>query len=124
MSSLFRRSRRAIRSDSPRRTEIRHADPTVASVAILGSQMLSVAVPPTARPYLPGTALQAAVTGRAADDLLSPLAGLGRLGAYSLASLLAAVVLVASRARPSFYGVRDRTHSTNRRVGVPVAPFT
>jgi ABC-type transport system involved in multi-copper enzyme maturation permease subunit len=70
---------------------------TAVSVAILGSQMFSVAVPASARPYLPGTALQAAGTGRPADDLLSPVAGLATLGAYALAALVAAVVLVERR---------------------------
>ena len=59
--------------------------------------MFSVVVPSTARPYLPGPALQAAVSGTPADDLLSPLAGLMTLGVYALAALAAAVVLVGRR---------------------------
>jgi hypothetical protein len=70
---------------------------TAVSVAILGSQMVSVAVPASARPYLPGTALQAAVTVRGADGLLGPVAGLGTLGAYAAAALVGAVVLVGRR---------------------------
>jgi hypothetical protein len=70
---------------------------TAVTVAILGSQMFSVVVPTQARRYLPGAALEAAVSARPADDLLSPLAGLMTLGAYATAALIAAVVLVGRR---------------------------
>ena len=71
---------------------------TVLSVGIIGSQILSVVVPASARPYLPGTALQAAVTGRStADDLLAPLPALFTLSAYALTALAVAMVLVGRR---------------------------
>jgi hypothetical protein len=54
-------------------------------------------VPSDARPYLPGTALQAAVTGNRTDDLLAPLPALLTLTAYAVTALVAAVVLVGRR---------------------------
>jgi ABC-2 type transport system permease protein len=70
---------------------------TLLSVAIIGSQLFSVVVPTGARPYLPGTALQAAVTGTRTDDLLAPVPAMVTLGAYALAALAAAMVLVERR---------------------------
>jgi hypothetical protein len=70
---------------------------TLLSVGIIGSQLLSVVVPTGARPYLPGTALQAAVTGTRTADLLAPVPAMLTLGAYALAALAVAVVLVERR---------------------------
>jgi ABC-type transport system involved in multi-copper enzyme maturation permease subunit len=70
---------------------------TAVSVAILGSQMFSVIVPTSARPYLPGTALQAAVSGTPSGDLLSPIGGLMTLAIYAAAALIGAVVAVNRR---------------------------
>lgn len=70
---------------------------TLLSVAIIGSQLFSVVVPTGARPYLPGTALQAAVTGTRTDDLLAPVPALLTLSAYAIVALVAAMVLVDRR---------------------------
>lgn len=70
---------------------------TVLSVAIIGSQLFSVVVPEGARAYLPGSALQAAVTGTPADDLLAPLPAILTFSAYAAVALAAAMVLVTRR---------------------------
>jgi hypothetical protein len=70
---------------------------TLLSVAIIGSQLFSVVVPTGARPYLPGIALQAAVTGSPSADLLAPVPAMLTLGAYAVAALAVAVVLVGRR---------------------------
>ncbi len=71
---------------------------TLLSVAIIGSQLFSVVVPAGARPYLPGTALQAAVTGtNATDDILAPVPALLTLGAYAGLALAAAMILAGRR---------------------------
>jgi hypothetical protein len=75
----------------------RRPQPRCSPWRIIGSQLLTVVVPSDARPYLPGTALQAAVTGNRTDDLLAPLPALLTLTAYAVTALVAAVVLVGRR---------------------------
>jgi ABC-2 type transport system permease protein len=67
----------------------RRTTPAVALLvtALIGSQLLAVAIPTAARPYIPGAALQATVAVNDSDDLLGPLAALAVLAAYAAAVL-------------------------------------
>ena len=69
----------------------------VLSVAIIGAQLFSIAVPEGARRFLPGFALQATVTGTSTEDLLEPFAGVVVLTGYALAAMVIATVLVDRR---------------------------
>jgi hypothetical protein len=67
-------------------------------VALIGSQLLGIAVPEGARRYLPGYALQATVSGRPATDLLAPTPAHATFAAFAgLAFLLG----IASARRPA-----------------------
>ena len=70
------------------------------SVAIVGSQLFAVALPDGARRYLPGLALEAAVSGIGDADLLSPAAGLVTVLAYAAAAFLAAYLVAHPQDRP------------------------
>jgi hypothetical protein len=78
---------------------VRRTPPAVALLvtALLGSQLLSVAIPAAARPYVPGAALQATVTVNGGDDLLGPLAALAVLAAYAGAVLALAARRIRRR---------------------------
>ena len=87
--------------------------PTWLSVAIIGSQLFSVVLPAGARPYLPGTALQAAVTGtNTTDDILAPVPALLTLGAYAGLALATAMILAGRRRRlrPDRRGARRHAY--------------
>jgi hypothetical protein len=67
-------------------------------MAIIGSQLIGIAVPGQVRRFLPGHALQATVAGRSSSDLLEPAAGLAAFAAF--AAIAFAVGLVSAR-RPA-----------------------
>jgi len=67
------------------------------SIAIIGSQLFAVAVPQGGRRYLPGSALQAAVTVDRTDDLLAPTAGLLVLAAYAAVAIAMALAVIGRR---------------------------
>jgi ABC-type transport system involved in multi-copper enzyme maturation permease subunit len=70
---------------------------TALSVALIGSQLFEIALPEGARKYLPGSTLQAVVTGKHSDSLLSPVAGLLLLAIYALFTVLLASFLLTRR---------------------------
>lgn len=67
-------------------------------VAIIGSQLIGIAVPESGRRYLPGYALQASVSAHAASDLLAPTAGLAAFAAFAAISFAAGL---ATARRPA-----------------------
>lgn len=67
-------------------------------VAIIGSQLVGIAVPEEARRYLPGYALQATVSGRPAGDLLDPALGLAAFLAFAAVAFVAGL---AAAGRPA-----------------------
>jgi ABC-type transport system involved in multi-copper enzyme maturation permease subunit len=70
---------------------------TALSVALIGSQLFEIALPKGARKYLPGSTLQAVVTGKSSDDLLAPLSALLLLIGYALFTFAIASVLITRR---------------------------
>jgi ABC-2 type transport system permease protein len=70
---------------------------TALLLAIVGSQIIGIALPEGARQYLPGTALQAVVSVRQMAGLLSPGKGLAVLAAYAAFSLGLAARMVGAR---------------------------
>ena len=72
---------------------------TLLAVAIFGSQLFAIAVPESARRYLPGLALQAAVSGDYAEELLAPTAGLATFVAYTVVTFAAAFAVAAANDR-------------------------
>jgi len=70
---------------------------TALSVGVIGSQILGLALPESARQYLPGSAIQAVTSVRETAGLLSPGKALAVLAAYALVALATASRLVASR---------------------------
>jgi hypothetical protein len=67
---------------------------TTLAVALVGSQLIAVALPDAAEKFLPGTALEAAVSERAASNIHSPVGGLLTLVAYAVTLLLIAIVRI------------------------------
>jgi hypothetical protein len=67
------------------------------TTTLIGGQLVSVAIPEAARPFVPGAALQAAVTVRGGEDLLGPLAAVAVLAAYAAGTLALAVVRIRGR---------------------------
>lgn len=72
---------------------------TLLAVAIIGSQLFAIALPASARRYLPGLALQAAVSADHADELLAPAAGLATFVAYAVIAFVAALAVAAAHDR-------------------------
>ena len=70
---------------------------TALSVALIGSQLFEVALPEGARKYLPGSTLQAVVTGKPSADLLNPGAAVLLLTGYALLAMLVAMSLITRR---------------------------
>ena len=62
------------------------------SMMIIGGQLISVALPEGARRYLPSAALQAAVSGDNATDVLAPLGGLAVLAAITAGVFIVGLV--------------------------------
>jgi hypothetical protein len=67
---------------------------TTLAVALVGSQLLAVALPDSAEKFLPGAALEAAVSERSASHLHTPVVGVLTLLAYAAALLLVAIVRI------------------------------
>jgi hypothetical protein len=67
---------------------------TSLSVAIVGSPLLGIALPAGVRKYLPGSALQATVSGERSTDLLTSHTGLATLAAYTLVTMVLALIVV------------------------------
>ena len=70
---------------------------TALLLALIGSQIVGIALPEGARQYLPGTALQAVVTVKHSAGLLPPGRALVVLVVYAAVSLAVAVRMVAGR---------------------------
>jgi ABC-2 type transport system permease protein len=70
---------------------------TALLLALIGSQIVGIALPAGARQYLPGMALQAVVSVKPLAGLLTPGKGLAVLAAYAAFTLGAAARLVAAR---------------------------
>jgi hypothetical protein len=62
---------------------------------IIGDVTLGQLLPAGLRQYLPGTAIQAAITGHRSGGLLTPNAAVAVLGAYAALALAAALIRVA-----------------------------
>jgi ABC-2 type transport system permease protein len=67
------------------------------TIIIIGDVTLGQLLPAGLRQYLPGTAMQAAVTGHRSSGLLTPDAAIAVLGAYAAIALAAALIRVAHR---------------------------
>jgi ABC-2 type transport system permease protein len=78
---------------------IRHTAAATAAVVlvILGGAMIGQLLPAGVRPYLPGTALQAAITTNNWEGLLKPGPAMVALAVYAAIALAAAVIRVAHR---------------------------
>ena len=78
---------------------VRHTAAATTSLVlvIVGGVTLGQFLPAAFRQYLPGTALQAAVTVNHSAGLLQPGMAIAVLGAYAVAALLAASIRVAHR---------------------------
>jgi ABC-2 type transport system permease protein len=70
---------------------------TALSVGIIGSGLFGLVLPEAARQYLPGSAIQAMVGVQQQPGLLTPLAGLAVMVAYSVVAFKVATVLIARR---------------------------
>jgi ABC-2 type transport system permease protein len=70
---------------------------TALTLIIIASPWLGQLLPASVGQYLPGTAVQAAVTGHRASGLLTPDAAIGVLCAYAAIALAAAMIRVAHR---------------------------
>ena len=64
---------------------------------IVGDVILGQLLPAGLRQYLPGTAVQAAITVHRSAGLLTPNAAIAVLGAYATIALAAALIRVAHR---------------------------
>ena len=64
---------------------------------IIGSQLFSVIVPEPARPYVPGSALQATVTATPTTDMLAPGTAVLVLAFYAALALAVACLTVTRR---------------------------
>ncbi|WP_421118112.1 ABC transporter permease [Aquihabitans daechungensis] len=64
---------------------------------IIGSQLFSVIVPESARPYVPGSALQATVTATPTPDMLAPATAVLVLALYAAVALTLACLAVTRR---------------------------
>jgi ABC-2 type transport system permease protein len=78
---------------------IRHtaAATTTLTIIIVGDVILGQLLPAGLRQYLPGTAMQAAVTGHRSSGLLTPDSAIAVLGVYAAIALAAALIRVAHR---------------------------
>jgi ABC-2 type transport system permease protein len=78
---------------------IRHtaAATTTLTLIIVGDVILGQLLPAGLRQYLPGTAIQAAITVHRSSGLLTPNAAITALGAYAAIALAAARIRVAHR---------------------------
>ena len=78
---------------------IRHtaAATTTLTLIIVGDVILGQLLPAGLRQYLPGTAIQAAITVHRSGGLLTPNAAIAVLGAYAAIALAAALIRVAHR---------------------------
>ena len=78
---------------------IRHtaAATTALTLIIVGDVVLGQLLPAGLRQYLPGTAVQAAITVHRSAGLLTPDAAIAVLGAYAAIALAAALIRVAHR---------------------------
>ena len=78
---------------------IRHtaAATTTLTMIIVGDVILGQLLPAGLRQYLPGTAVQAAITVHRSAGLLTPDAAIAVLGAYAAIALAAALIRVAHR---------------------------
>ena len=68
---------------------------TTLVLIIIGDVTLGQLLPAGLRQYLPGTAIQAAITGHRSGGLLTPDAAIAVLGAYAAIALAAALIRVA-----------------------------
>ncbi len=68
---------------------------TTLILIIIGDVTLGQLLPAGLRQYLPGTAIQAAITGHRSSGLLTPDAAIAVLGAYAAIALTAALIRVA-----------------------------
>lgn len=66
------------------------------AVLVLGGQILAAAVPPTVRPYLPSSALEASVSLSRGSTMLAPATALAVLALYAAVLLAAAARAVRS----------------------------
>jgi hypothetical protein len=70
---------------------------TALMLATIGSQIFGIALPAGARQYLPGAAIQAAVSVKHLSGLLSPATAVAVLAGYALLTLAVASRLMATR---------------------------
>jgi hypothetical protein len=70
---------------------------TTLTLIIVGGVTLGQLLPAGLRQYLPGTAIQAAITVHRSSGLLTPNAAIAVLGAYAAIALAAALIRVAHR---------------------------
>jgi ABC-2 type transport system permease protein len=70
---------------------------TTLTLIIVGGVILDQLLPAGLREYLPGTAIQAAITVHRSAGLLTPNAAIAVLGAYAAITLAAAMIRVAHR---------------------------
>jgi hypothetical protein len=70
---------------------------TTLTVIVIGGVTLGQLLPAGLRQYLPGTAIQAAITVHRSTGLLTPDAAIGVLAAYAAIALAAALIRVADR---------------------------
>jgi hypothetical protein len=70
---------------------------TALTLIIVGGVTLGQLLPAGLRQYLPGTAIQAAITVHRSSGLLAPNAAITVLGAYAVIALAAALIRVAHR---------------------------
>ncbi|MGO9977154.1 MAG: hypothetical protein ACLP01_30995 [Solirubrobacteraceae bacterium] len=70
---------------------------TALTLIVVGGVTLGQLLPAGLRQYLPGTAIQAAITVHRSSGLLTPTAAIAVLGAYAALALAAALIRVAHR---------------------------
>jgi ABC-2 type transport system permease protein len=70
---------------------------TTLTLIVVGGVTLGQLLPAALRQYLPGTAIQAAITVHHSSGLLTPNAAIAVLGAYAALALAAALIRVAHR---------------------------
>jgi hypothetical protein len=63
----------------------------------IGSQIFGIALPSSARQYLPGAAIQAVTTTQHTSGVLSPAMGLAVLAGYAVLILAIAARLISAR---------------------------
>ena len=67
------------------------------ALVVIGGQLVGTAMPPSAQRFLPFNALQASVSVKPADELLSQGVALGFIVGYAVAAVIVAACLLHRR---------------------------